>query len=130
MFWRTAAPLTFINLNEGETYLASPASIVLVLKLYVMKNSSFLYFFNAAEFCPCAIKPAKVTYDHYCKAARSILQVCPAGWNSKCPAAVLINMNLTFGNNQTLWKQAENDNDDDGGSFHSESDGARSTWIM
>lgn len=84
-----------------------------------------LFFVSAAGVAVHAqSKTGKVTYDRTVKLQINFAGM-PGGMEQQMPSSRTDKYELTFGNNQTLWKQAENDNDDDGGSFHSESDGAQ-----
>lgn len=61
----------------------------------------------------------KVTYDRTVKLQFSFAGM-PGGMEQQMPSSRTDKYELTFGNNQSLWKAGEQDNDDDGGSFSSE----------
>lgn len=69
-------------------------------------------------------KEGKVTYDRTVKLQINFAGM-PGGMEQQMPTTRTDKFELTFGNNQTLWKQAESDNDDDGGNFHSDGGGAQ-----
>ena len=61
----------------------------------------------------------KVIYDRTVKLQFSFAGM-PGGMEQQMPSSRTDKYELTFGNNQSLWKQAENENDDDGGAFQTE----------
>lgn len=63
-------------------------------------------------------KSGKVTYDRISKLQFSFAGM-PGGMEQQMPTTRTDKYELTYGNNQSLWKQGENDNEEDG-SFHSE----------
>lgn len=67
------------------------------------------------------LKQGKVVYDRTVKLQFSFAGM-PGGMEQQMPTTRTDKYELTFGNNQSLWKAAEKENDDDGGSFHTEGD--------
>lgn len=61
----------------------------------------------------------KVIYDRTVKLQFSFAGM-PGGMEQQMPTSRTDKYELIFGNNQSLWKQAENDNTDDGGAFQTE----------
>lgn len=61
----------------------------------------------------------KVIYDRTVKLQFSFAGM-PGGMEQQMPTSRTDKYELIFGNNQSLWKQAENDNTDDGGAFQAE----------
>lgn len=64
------------------------------------------------------LNQGKVVYDRISKLQFSFAGM-PGGMEQQMPTSRTDKYELTFGNNQTLWKQAENENEDDN-TFHSE----------
>lgn len=61
----------------------------------------------------------KVTYDRISQLQFSFSGM-PGGMEHQVPTSRTDKYELTFGNNQSLWKQAENEEEDNGGSFQTE----------
>jgi GLPGLI family protein len=61
----------------------------------------------------------KVTYDRISKLQINFAGL-PGGMEQQMPSSRTDKFELIYGNNQSLWKQAENETEDDGGSFQSE----------
>ncbi|MBI3139022.1 MAG: GLPGLI family protein [Sphingobacteriales bacterium] len=64
-------------------------------------------------------KQGKVTYDRTVKLQFSFSGM-PGGMEQQMPSSRTDKYELVFGNNQSLWKQAEQENDDDGASIGGE----------
>lgn len=71
------------------------------------------------SFLQAQTSQGKVVYDRISKLQISFGGM-PGGMEQQMPTTRTDKYELTYGNNQSLWKQAENENDDDGGSFHTE----------
>ncbi|MFN8288620.1 MAG: GLPGLI family protein [Chitinophagaceae bacterium] len=71
----------------------------------------------------------KVTYDRTVKLQISFAGM-PGGMEQQMPSSRTDKFELSYGNNQTLWKQAENDNDDNGGVFQAQGDGAQIHMVV
>lgn len=107
-------PLTFINLNERwVNFPVCFAFIVLKknsnMKKYVLAAAALfagLYSGKAQQ------KEGKVIYDRTVKIQFSFAGM--PGGEQQMPSTRTDKFELSFGNNQTLWKQAESDNQDDG----------------
>jgi len=115
--------LTFINLNERwvNLFLNRP-SIALGQTNKTMKR----YLLTACSVCLAMIaiqaqqKEGKVIYERTVKLQFSFAGM-PGGMEQQMPSSRTDKFELTFGNNQSLWKQAEQDNtDDEGPSFGGE----------
>ena len=75
-----------------------------------------------------AQKEGKVIYERTAQ-MQIRMNDMPAGMEHQMPRTRTDKFELTFGNNQSLWKQAEPDADDDGGSFTSDN-GAQVRMIV
>ncbi len=86
------------------------------MKKYLLAAGSFVL---AAFSLEAQQQQGVVTYDRISKVQFSF-QGMPGGMEQQMPSTRTDKFELTFGNNQSLWKAAEQDNDDDA-SFSSES---------
>lgn len=71
----------------------------------------------------------KVMYDRTTRMQFSFAGMGGGGMEQQVPTSRTDKYELNFGNGKTLWKQAENENDNDGGSFQTEG-GAHITMIV
>lgn len=73
----------------------------------------------SATFAQAQHKEGKVIYERTAQ-IQIRLNDMPGGMEHQLPRTRTDKFELTFGNNQSLWKQADPDNEDDGGSFTSD----------
>ena len=85
------------------------------MKRYLLAAVSFLTISSLQA----QSSQGKVTYDRISKLQISFAGL-PGGMEQQMPSSRTDKYELTFGNNQSLWKQAENESEDDGGSFQTE----------
>ncbi len=94
-----------------------------------MKHFIFSLFATMTLFVSKAQQnQGKVLYDRTVKVQFSFAGM-GGGMEQQVPTTRTDKYELTFGNGQSLWKQAETENEDEGGSFHSES-GAQIRMIV
>jgi GLPGLI family protein len=109
-----AAALTFINLNERWVNPSCPAVLLVLTKIKIMKKILIACCaVITATMVQAQQKEGKVTYERVSK-----IQIRINDGNEEMqnmlPKTRTENFELIFGNNQSLWKQAEKVNEDDG----------------
>lgn len=85
------------------------------MKRYLLTAVSVISF----SFLHAQSAQGKVTYERISKLQFSFAGL-PGGVEQQMPSSRTDKFELTYGNNQSLWKQAENEAEDDGGGFQSE----------
>lgn len=90
---------------------------------------SVFFLCTAAAALQAQLRQGKVTYDRTVKLQINFAGM-PGGMEQQMPTSRTDKFELTFGNNQTLWKQAENENEDDAGTFHAEGGGAQIRMVV
>lgn len=86
------------------------------MKKYLLAG---LVMFAATYTVQAQLSQGKIVYDRTVKLQFSFAGM-PGGMEQEMPTSRTDKFELTFGNNQTLWKQAESESEDDGGSFQTE----------
>lgn len=121
MFRVKTGALTFINLIERWLNLykmhrgLALNKIITVMKRYLLAAVS-LFTISSLH---AQSSQGKVTYERISKLQISFAGL-PGGMEQQMPTTRTDKFELTYGNNQSLWKQAENEAEDDGGSFQTE----------
>lgn len=87
-----------------------------------MKQFFLPVLLSAAVITNAQTNQGKVVYDRTVQLQINFAGMA-GGMEQQMPTSRTDKYELTFGNNQTLWKQAENDMDDAGGTFQTEGGG-------